>query len=214
MTKKSKLLALVLVLVLVFVFSSVSFANNLENQNLLEDQDLFTQAINNLEQYVSRMPDGTFFLDPPEEVISEIQPDIYKSIISGMEFINQEIEAGRLVSTENLTVYNPEDENFSLQGGVNKVVFYWWGFKVYLNHTACKNLTSIFNGGAASSAIASGAAQLVKYISKLGPWAAIIAGILWLDATILNHFDDGNGVVMRFNYNPITKIVITGIWAQ
>ncbi|MNC63040.1 hypothetical protein D3C75_1131290 [compost metagenome] len=110
-----------------------------------------------------------------------------------MSGINKLIEEGQLVSTENLSVYNPKDDTLKQQDGVNDVVFHWYGFDVYLNHATCWNITHAMN-------VAAAAATITAAIPAAAPVAAVIAGALWLDATIIDWNDAGRGVVIFFVY--------------
>lgn len=108
--------------------------------------------------------------------------------------MNELADENVVVITDNETVYQTDDTAFSVQGGVNKVVFKWWGRKSYMSTArangfvdACTNV-SISAGyvGAGAVGLFSGLAS--GYFAKLaydvdnrndGHQRGIIANFTW-----------------------------------
>jgi len=190
-----KIVSIMLVIVLALSFTVSVFAESDTQSKMKADKGKEIQiAVNILEKYVNRLEDGTFELRLPRNEKLNVSNDVLNQITQGMNTINKLIKEGTLTSTENLTVYDPKDTSFSLQDGVNKIEFKWYGFDIYLNHAVCWNITHALN-------VAAAAAAITAAIPAASTVAAIIAGALWLDATIIDWNDAGSGVVIFFLAN-------------
>lgn len=184
----------------------------------------FDEAIKILEKYVEIQSDGTLFLIAPNEITEKINNETYLSIVSGMSQVNTMIQEDYLVCNSDLSIditdkYIEETslvDKTSLStssnivtttrfGGINGVEWFWWGFKVYLSDSWCNMVV----GGMSISA---GLALFIPdpiILKAVAAGLAISAGIIG----IVNA--DSTGVVVRFNYLPISPFVyVTGISAQ
>ena len=197
-----KTLKTFLCLCLILCFASVSaFAGTQKvtsptstktGQALTKNGGNYQPVVDTLQKYVKRNSNGTFTMNAPQSVLNKIDKEMLKTIESGMSMTNSEILKGELVSDSSLNVVNPKDKAFAIQGtGVNKIVHYWWGIRVYLSHNTCnKILSSAYAIGPIMAAIA----------FFVPPTAAgmIIGGvILGCGYWAISANDSGSGVIIK-----------------
>jgi hypothetical protein len=153
---------------------------HVQNQSVA---DKVAAAARSLTPYVHREADGTFSLHVPDSVRATIESKVYDVIVASMGQVNDLIRSGDLQSTPDLRVFSTADTGFSVQGGVDKIVYYWWGYDLYLSSYG---LATIQLGGSAASA----------YLSKLGAPGPFIATVLGLSTAILSWCNRaGNGII-------------------
>lgn len=193
-----KLMTLLLVFMLSFCFvgnvfaadGTVSNANNQEQINVEKGKQI-QKDIKILDKYVTRSDDGTFQLNVPQKVKSQIANDEFNQINDSMNQVNTRIKEGTLKSTSNLSVFDAKDTSFTLQAGINQVLWFWWGYQVWLNHTATYNTSHALNLTAAASCV-------TIAIPGAGAIGAIVAGYCWYHATLMDWNDAGRGIEMSF----------------
>ena len=182
----------------------------------------YTRAIERLEPFLSVTETGNIALNPPRGVIKSIKPNVYLSVLAGLQETNRMIDQGYLIVGDGFTLTVTEAylsataggqlvcENTvaatSTYGGVTKVVWYWWGFKLYLSHASCVRLEA---GLGIAAAIAT-------FIPE--PLASKVVAIIMasLVGTIMVADINDRGVIIRFHYIWIVPgaIIFTGIWSQ
>lgn len=187
-------------------------------------------AIKTLKRYLRLTKNGNIVLNAPKKVIKEIGEANYNTLLEGVKQTNQMIDKGYLRSDKDFnitvtqkyvssndqlksvgsTIYLANSQTTSLQSvtaaaNLNKVVWYWWGFKVYLNS---KNSNKI----AAGSGILGVLAILIPDLT-LSKAVAVCLGVnsgLYYYANAA-----GRGTYTRFNYAPpVTPLVFTGVFSQ
>jgi hypothetical protein len=175
----------------------------------------YDKAIQRLEPFLSLTETGNIVLDPPAGVIKHIAPEVYLSILAGLEQTNLMIDQGYLTVGEDFSLAVAAESGYTTQAiivdggggytGVTKVVWYWWGFYLYLSHYNCVRVEA---GLAITAAICTLipeplASKLIAIIT-----ASLVGSIMVADMY-------GRGVKIRFHY-WITwpNIICTGIWSQ
>lgn len=196
-----KSLSILLTLAILVTFAGNAFAYNGDNSNLSSESPTITvsdaaRAVELLEEHVVRLGDGTFKIDTPEYFEEIISDEILIQIMNGMNVVNALISKGVLFSTKNLEVYNVglisyDAQSIFTRGGVNKIVWRWYGWDLYLSHSICH---FIVHGGAGASGLA---AIIAAVIPAAAPVAGVIAGVLVISTAIISYNDKGNGVVMK-----------------
>lgn len=184
-----------------------------------------------LQPYVSINGDGTISLDPIHFTNEETPENVLAEITAWMNFVNEDVIAGKAYVAEDLTVHwneTSEDivaredaaasvgsiETFAYDG-TNGISSYWWGYRVYLDHDLSQK-TTLFLAGTAGFV-----ATVNSWISKM-PNAPVwlIKGVLGtmaatygFVATSIRLQDKGYGVYLRFT-GKLPYLVYTGTYAQ
>lgn len=198
----------------------------------VDTEQEYTVAIYKLQPFLSRTETGNIVLEPPEGLVSTIDSEVYQSVLSGLEMINQMIDSGYLIceddfsltttekyqeSVNQVSVYQPPTittRMIDMTGGgggggyiptyygVTKVVWYWCGFEVYLDHWY---VLAISGGMVAGSIVAT---LLPEPLASKA--AAALLGIgSWVFAS---HDTYGKGIILTFTF--IFPIFFAGIRAQ
>ncbi len=180
----------------------------------------YTQAINKLERFLSISETGNIVLDAPKGIINSIDSGIYQSLLAGLEQTNSMIDSGYLVCNPDFTLTVTEkylesssqysEPILSSSGGIDDIVYRWWGFYLYLSSETCHALVLALGSGGGAAAIA--AAILAAFGVLPGVVVAgIIAGVLAIGAVLINYYNRyDTGIVIRYHY----FIGFTGIWSQ
>jgi len=205
-----KLMSILLVFVFAFSFVGNVFAADRTMSNVNNQQQIaidkgkeIKDAIKILDKHVIRLDNGTFQLNVPKNVQSQISDDVFNGINNSMNDINELVKQGALVSTPNLSVYNPKDTSFTLQDGVNQVLYYWWGYQVWMNHQLTYDVSQSLNLAMAASIMSSA-------IPGVAPYAAVVGGYCLAHQTLMNWNDNGSGVVMSFYARALTPFWYAG----
>jgi len=115
-----------ILLINTFSFSSLAFAEEREEIQLQE-------LISELEQYISADDNQFEVSSIPDSVYNKFGSETVNSIIEGIDNINELAQDGEIIITDNGTVYEADDTSFDVQGGVNKIVWTWYGRKSYMS---------------------------------------------------------------------------------
>jgi hypothetical protein len=189
----------------------------------------YTRATNKLERYLSISETGNIVLDAPNGIVNSIDSEVYQSLLSGIEQTNSMIDKGYLICNDDFTLtvtekylesgsqYLESNSQLIAEGntvylvegiqtlsfsGVNKVEWYWWGFKLWLDNATCIRICAGFGYGAIIAALLGGPLGVLVCILLAGMVALILATNVY-----------GRGVIIRFH--TITGFPIpTGIWSQ
>jgi hypothetical protein len=161
----------------------------------------YTDAINKLERYLSISETGNIVLNAPKRVIKSIDSEVYQSLLAGLEQTNSMIDSGYLVANPDFTLtvtekYSVEGiQPLSSSGGINAVYYYWWGMWIYLSDATCDAIVLAMGTGGGISAI------LSAVLGPAAPIAVIVAGVLWIGASVIAYVDRNNtGIKIRFHY--------------
>ena len=234
MIKKVLMLVVCVAVVLALVPSYVGAASPSAGAGIAQEQE-YTKAINKLERYLSISETGNIVLDAPTGIVNSIDSEVYQSLLAGLEQTNSMIDSGYLVCNPDFTLtvtekylesssqYLEPNSQLVAEGnavylvegiqtlsfsGVNKVVWYWWGFYLYLDNATCIKICAGL----------SVAALIALFIPD--PLASKIVAVVMgaFAATIAATNIYGRGVKIRFHYIPPFVwpriIVPTGIWSQ
>lgn len=203
MFKRSILSMVSLFVCLVFLFSSVGsvFAASNEQQTKVTKQEInnkrIKDAVDKLSKHVKRTKDGTFELNVPESLKNEIDSETLGKITQGMEGINSLIRAGKLVSTDDLKVYDPKDKSLTIQGNVNQFVYTWYGYDLYLDSTNANILAGDLGMAAGAGTIAAAITAVVNI--PAGVLTGIAAGLAGFGSGAITRANaSGNGVIISF----------------
>lgn len=201
--KYTLLTAILVAVVLLVSVVPVAMAkpDTAENQAKPLDGVAVEKMIERLEPYVMRCDDGTFRLDIPKNAkINKTSPE-FKAILAGMNFTNELVREGKLVTTSDLTVNGVDDSQFVLQTGRSEIKPRWYGFEVWFSHETCQ---AIFVAGASVGAITLLlTAEFPHWVGKVifGALAVFCAA----NVAIFDKYDEGCGIHMKFvNPNPVT----------
>ena len=164
---KKRCVSLILVIIMVVSFASPVFAKQDDSfgQNLRFEQK-HNKAIEMLEPYLSLSESGNILLDAPKSVVKKIDLEIYQSLLTGLRYTNIMIDKGFLQSNQlfeiSITekyletssqlrsdggnalyvVDEPSEVHILSSGNEQKIEWYWWGFKIWLNNTTCNRIVS------------------------------------------------------------------------
>lgn len=207
-TKKIKILISIVVSICILFTTAVSsFASSNEEtlkqesaaKAFQKNNQIYQNAIEVLTPYVSRQDDGTFELNAPNKVIKSLGECVLTRILSGMALINSEIKNGKLKSKDSLVVYDPLNNDFSIQANQNMIVYQWYGFDLYLDNQNTQTLLALIAGGAGATAIAAAICGMI-------PFGQLASGVLWIvdgiitigGAVIAYNAAPGRGIFIRF----------------
>jgi hypothetical protein len=146
-------------------------------------------VINLLDPYVIRVGDGTLALNAPGSVSRRVGAATMNQVRSGMELVNSEIRAGRLVATANHHLYDPNYGALSVQGGWTGLRWYWWGLEIFLSEYYTQKFMAALAIGAGVFAVCAAIPALANQVA-----CGILAGLLAIFAGIIWFVDNGNGV--------------------
>jgi hypothetical protein len=202
-------------------FRIQQFAQEKKNENAVFMQERkFEAAIQMLERYLSLSETGNIILNAPKGISKMIGNKTFESIIIGLNQTNRMIDSGYLFVNKDLTIgvtdkylesnsqLFAEDDTVYLSEGIksssftsiNKVQYYWWGYKYYLSDANCNRLVAGLGIGAVLGILIPDPTLCKAVAIALGLSAGIV--------TIANA--EGRGIVVRY-----TMILgITGIWSQ
>lgn len=208
--KKIRFLSIVLAVVIVLV----SVQPILAKQPDKVETD-YEKAVAMLEEFLITTESGEIVLDAPNKVVRKIDSGVYQSIVASLEQTNQMIDEGYLECKGNFDVvvtekylhstkqmvrdplqYETSTTWYGVHGpsgrppyySTNRVVWYWWGFKLYLNNYTCIRL-------AAGLSVAAAICLLIPdpLASKV---AAIVMGVFAASIVAANVY--GRGVIISF----------------
>lgn len=158
--------------------------------------------------------DNTISLNAIHEIENSINNTNYAIESSGKEIIvdskNKSLEA----TYSNEEIFNKlEKSGYNLQDqlnnddittfsvGTNKVVYYWWGFYLYVD--------SYWTSLALKIAVASLAVLLAESFPAISPYTVAIAGAI-IDHVLSNSSYAQRGCVISYNY----ALGVQDVWAQ
>ena len=100
-----------------------------EERELTEDE--FYYLIDVMEEYIS-YEEGEIVIDGNFESLTEyIGEDAVEDMIEGVEYLNELAEDDELIITENGTIFEYDNDEFTLQARRNRVTRHWWGVRLY-----------------------------------------------------------------------------------
>ncbi len=178
---------------------------SMQIKQIQENDKKCSAIINEMEEYLTRNSDGTLSLEIPKDI--KYDKEVVKGLEKGLQNTNKLIKQGVLQSDDKLNIYYKNSKSNEVivsaaSGGVTKVLFYWWGYKIYLKHSDVKDIAAGCNIAAA----------LALWIPDPTICKAICS-VLIVAGTTLAYYDEGNGVVVR-----VTTItgppIVTGVWSQ
>lgn len=188
----SKYIAFIMVLILCFSYTSLSFADSstididldgvqYSGHDIIESKEIVASydIINKVDPYVEYdASTNQYYIDT-----ASLPANITDAEIN---YINSIINNTNTYLKDNDFEYETTNKNIVMarRGGVTKVIFRWYGWEIYLSHSA---VNYIYNNHALPSAIA-GAFDPVA--------AAMIVGLGYL----VHYVDAGNGVILRLRH--------------
>ena len=208
--------------VLIVAIALISAPQPALADELVDTEQEYTITKHKLQPFLSRTETGNIVLEPPEGLVSTIDSEVYQSVLSGLEMTNQMIDSGYLMCEDDFSLtttgkyqefliiaaFDPPLPNGAGGGGngtdygVTDVVWYWWGFEVYLDHWY---VVAIAGGLAAGSVVASLVPE--PFASKAA------AALLGIGAWVFASYDTyGKGIILTFTY--IFPIFFAGIQPQ
>ncbi|MBN1775040.1 MAG: hypothetical protein JW817_01095 [Clostridiales bacterium] len=197
--------------------------NGQENREAIKlrvDEKKHENVVRMLERYLSISESGNIILNAPQSLKRRIDAKMFSSFIIGLEQTNRMINEGYLVANEDFSIrvtdkYLEKCSNVLAEGntvcleegvklssfsGVNKIVYYWWGYKLWLSNANC---IKIAGGYGVLGALALFIPDPV--ICKILCAACLLCASI---ITIAN--SEGRGVIVRYTIG----LGVTGIWSQ
>ncbi|MCK4354115.1 MAG: carboxypeptidase regulatory-like domain-containing protein [Dehalococcoidia bacterium] len=231
-----KLLALVVCLAIVaaLVPSYVGAASPGKATGLTLEQQ-YTQAIDELQRYLSISETGNIALNAPNGIVKSINGEVYQTLLAGLKHTNWMIDSGYVVCNTDFTLtytdkyieacsqyLEPGSEVVaegnaitlsSTSGGIDGFYSYWWGYWIYLSDATCDAIVSALYGGAGIIDLLSG------IFPPASPIALIAAGIMAVGATLIFILNINNtGIRIRLNKTfqrlPAPPWILTWVGAQ
>lgn len=160
------------------------------------------ELIQSLEPYVTADNNQFEVESIPTAVYNEFGADDVNSMLEGVEELNELAQDGEIIITDNETVYEADDTSFDVQGGVNKIVWTWYGRKSYMS-TARANDFAYYAKKVATGA---GGVSLIAGFFSFGT-ATVFSGLTGL--YFANLADD----VERRNSGHSRGIIVNMTWA-
>lgn len=195
-----------------------------ESINKAQKQD---DDIKLLQSYLTLTSKGNIVLSAPKNIINKIGQSDYNILLAGVAQTNEMIDKGYLKCDSNFNIsvtqeYLNSDSQLKSNGnsvylnsqgtlaataasGINAIVWYWWGFKLYLDSTNSNKV-------AAGLSVATAVAVLIPdpTLSKAVALALGVVAGLYAYANAA-----GRGTYARFNYAPpVTPLLFTGVFSQ
>ncbi|MEH7453781.1 hypothetical protein [Gottfriedia acidiceleris] len=150
-SKTSFIVLCVVLLLSMIIQPKQSFANENEvNQT--------SEMINTLDNYINAEDNQFEISKIPNNVYFKFGKENIDSILNGVKELNTLAQDGEVIITDNETVYDTNDTSFDVQGGVNKVVYKWYGRVRYFSTASAKEFVyqcyKVAAGSAAVGAVA------------------------------------------------------------
>lgn len=204
MKKLSRLLLIMIICFSITITSTAPVSANIKetNHSLTAEQkanEKLNKAISKLTKYVVRNEDGTFRVDAPKGITDKIDSEIYDQIIEGMEGINVFVLDGKLRTTRELKVFDPNDTELSIQGNVNKVVYRWYGLDIYMDSTKANQLANALWLGVGGTTVATGVLMMIPGVNGavLGG-GVVVGGLLTIGAGAVGYANSsGDGIIIK-----------------
>lgn len=242
--KKNFILTMIFTLIVSFIVPSFAFAQHPAGQDkknnpnkkhqvhVKKDMANLETYANDLTPYVSINENGTIYLNPKHEKEVDTPEYVLTEITAWVNFVNEEVQAGKAFVTEDLEVhwYETEEDIAAREAaaaaesleyetmaydGTNGIYTYWWGYRVYLDSALSKQTSYYLTGAALFTTTVNG------WISKM-PSAPtwLIKGILTTLAgayafvgQTIKYKNNGYGVYLRFT-GRFPYLVYTGCYSQ
>ena len=204
MKKLLSIITIISIIGLTFVSASAQSVKQVSKDDKkceIEPGEIY-DAVTELEPYVVRLDDGVFRLDAPAKITKKISAAALEQILSGMQITNSLIRDGSLVTTDGLDVFLAIDNQLTvistaISGGVDKIVFRWYGYDVYLSHAT---INALIYAAATGGGIATIIASIIPPAALV---AGVIAGVVVIYMATITYFDSGNGTIIKFLINGV-----------
>ena len=163
-----------------YTYENIDIQAALEEERELTEEE-FYYFVDLLEEYIS-YEEGEIIIEGNFESLNDILDDeIINQMVDGVEYLNELADEGELVITPNGTIYEYDDDKFTLQsGGRNRTTRHWWGTRTY----TCRDRTTRWaNDFGLVSQLATGAALAagrfgLKKAAFLSGVTAVYFGVL------------------------------------
>ncbi|MEG8980468.1 hypothetical protein [Priestia megaterium] len=177
-----------------------AFAAENSQQDVEENTQQSTeQMIETLDKYIYAEDNQIKTEQIPQSVYDKFGEENVKSILSGIKELNVEAKNDELVITDNKTIYETDDDGFTVQGGVNKVVYKWYGRVRYFSTSAAKDFEYQCYKVAAGSA---GVAAVTAFFSAGS--TALFGGLTsWYFTNLaldVNHANSSRGIIVHVTW--------------
>ncbi|EAE8110559.1 hypothetical protein GPZ05_14870 [Listeria monocytogenes] len=136
--RQKKIVIVMLVLILSFSACFIPKASAevvANNSSDLNGADL----VSTLDRYVYAEDNSLKVKTIPQSVYDKFGKDNVDAMIKGIDVLNDKADEHDVIITDNKSVYDTDDDGFVLQGGVNKVVYKWYGRVRYFSTSAANN---------------------------------------------------------------------------
>ncbi len=194
--------------------------NNRTEIQLRVDDKKHENTVRLLERYLSLSESGNITLNAPQSLIRRTDSKMFTSFIIGLEQTNRLIDEGYLVANEDYSIrvtdkYLEKCSNVLADGNtvcfedgvrlssfssVNKIVYYWWGYKIWISNANCNRMV----GGTSAGAV------LAMLIPDPTLCKAVAIALGLTSAIIIIANAEGRGIIIRYTY----LVGVTGIWSQ
>ena len=228
MIKKFLLLVACVAVVAALMPSYVGAASPSEGTELTAEQQ-YTQAIDELQRYLSISETGNIVLNAPNSIVKSINGEVYQTLLAGLQQTNWEIDNGYVVCNPDFTLTYTDKyiEAYSqylepgsdvvavgnaitlssTSGGITACFSYWWGYWIYLSDDACDAIVLSLEAGAGLVALLSG------LFPPFTPIGVIAIGIQAIGAAVLAQINTNDtGIKIRLNKTFVLPVPVIPTW--
>ena len=207
----STLLSFALLLQIFQPFSALAYEYEYIDVDIIQDtleeggeltEEEFDELISILEEHIS-FEDGEIIVD---EDISELS-DIFgkyaiEYMVEGIEYLNELADEEELVITENGTIYETSDDEFFVQGGVNRRTWHWWGTRTFMSTSVATSRANTWGRSAAAFTLLHSVANAVGFLPKTSVASGLAAGYFALLSSSVHSRNSGHrrGIVLNMTW--------------
>jgi hypothetical protein len=178
-------------------------------------KDEFERAIRQVEKHVQKKG-GRLTLEAKDAKAVDVDPVLFDDLKRALDNTNEQVKSGKLkldevlLKTPDLTSRGDRPSGVDV-AAVNHsgIQYFWWGYRVFLDHTETDGIAAILQQGAAAGAVL---AFLTSAIGGAIP-AGVVAGILSLASGVLMSIC-GAGGHEGIYFNFAWPAIWWGVWHQ
>ncbi|WP_404330334.1 hypothetical protein [Mesobacillus maritimus] len=199
---------LVIAFVLMFTYF-VPVTSNAAEHGRIKSEEVLTeektqQLVDTLDEYVYAQNNNLKIKNIPDSVYDEFGKKNVKAMTDGIKELNKSANDGELIITDNKTIYEADDTSYSVQGGIDKVVYKWYGRVRYFSTKSANDFVYSANKVAVGAA---GVGVLASYFSA--GTSALFGGLTsWYFANLALDIAQANsghyrGIIMHVTWASV-----------
>jgi hypothetical protein len=171
------------------------------------------ELVKALEPYVEPINEKFVVKKIPVNLYRKYGVENIKAVLANVNMVNGLLASEELSITENGTLYQTDNDQFSIQGpGRNGISFHWWGYQVLLSASTLKTIINFSNKYSYENLVSVAGGVLTKLLGCSGGVGLAVAASIALSITVVKHVSDNGLHGIAFNRPWITGIIIP--WRQ